>query len=637
VSRRSNVYSRGGYNDRPVDLEGQGPSLVTRAAWIVAVIFTAAPLFSIFHQPVGWGPRIIVTALTITAAARPFDALLLLAGLSPFAATILALTRVGSAPVNFFEATVLAFLLGWAMHSAIRPHRLALSQRFAVAAAFLFALTVAALITSAIIIRIEHPDIPARELLQSFVLKDYLVSSNTLTSGMLFLEGIALMVAAAETCAGDAARRRRVLAMMVLGAAAAAFLNVFRIFNSAMAQPHLLASFFAQLAVLRVNMHFPDLNAAGSYFAMMLFLALGLIAGMPVLGSAACVAIAAGIWVAGSRTAMAAVLGSAGVVALFRPLDRRRQVVWSLAIIIGLAAILAASWKWYPAGRNLDSGGALSYRITAAKAAFDLIGAHAVFGIRPGNFPALSGFANNAHNNYLQIAAELGIPALVVFLYLGGFAVRASWREASESWPAWGLSLGLIAYLITCLAGHPMLVPGAAYPFWIALGLAASCGARPLSRAPVRWAGVAAVAIVAATMPFQISAAMVAADVEHSSVGFSRWQQQSDGSRFRWAGGHATFFISPAARSIRIPLRRAASAPAAIEVTIYLDGVEANRVILRSEDGEKTVRLNLLRPAKTRFARIDLESRVPGGSRPLDVQATDTGGVLMVGRPIPES
>ena len=72
-------------------------------------------------------------------------------------------------------------------------------------------------------------------------------------------------------------------------------------------------------------------------------------------------------------------------------------------------------------------------------------------------------------------------------------------------------------------------------------------------------------------------------------------------------------------------------------MTIYLDGIEANKVILRSDEGEKTVRLNLLRRAKTRFARIDLESRVPGELRTLDVQATDTGGVLMVGRPIPEN
>jgi hypothetical protein len=103
------------------------------------------------------------------------------------------------------------------------------------------------------------------------------------------------------------------------------------------------------------------------------------------------------------------------------------------------------------------------------------------------------------------------------------------------------------------------------------------------------------------------------------------------------AGGHATFYVSPAARSVRIPLRRASLAPATVEVTIYLDGAEANKVILRSDEDEKTVRLNLLRRAKTRFARIDLESRVPGESRTLDIQATETSGVLMVGRPILEN
>jgi hypothetical protein len=78
-------------------------------------------------------------------------------------------------------------------------------------------------------------------------------------------------------------------------------------------------------------------------------------------------------------------------------------------------------------------------------------------------------------------------------------------------------------------------------------------------------------------------------------------------------------------------------APAAVEVRIYLDGVEANRVILQSGEDAQTVRLNLLRRVKTRFARIDLESRVQGESRTLDIQATDRGGVLMVGRPIPEN
>ena len=190
---------------------------------------------------------------------------------------------------------------------------------------------------------------------------------------------------------------------------------------------------------------------------------------------------------------------------------------------------------------------------------------------------------------------------------------------------------------MTCLAGHPLLVAGAAYPFWIALGLAASLGLPALAGGVTKRLAIAAVVIVAATLPLRIAAAVRDADVEHLSVGLSKWQQPPDGRRYRWAGGRATFYISPAARSIQIPLRRSSLAPATVEVTIYLDGIEANKVILRSDEGEKTVRLNLLRRAKTRFARVDLESRVPGDSRTLDVRATDTGGVLMVGRPIAEN
>jgi len=145
------------------------------------------------------------------------------------------------------------------------------------------------------------------------------------------------------------------------------------------------------------------------------------------------------------------------------------------------------------------------------------------------------------------------------------------------------------------------------------------------------------VLVVAVMVPFQIAAAARDADIEHASIGLSRWQQRSDGSRYRWAGGRATFYVSPAARSVRLPLQLNPTASATAEVRIYLDGVEANRVILRAGDTETIVRLNLIRRAKTRFARIDFEVWLPGQAKPLDTGATDSGGVLMVGRPISES
>ncbi len=617
-------------------IEQQGSRLVARAAWILATVLAVAPLSSIFQQPVGWEPRVAATALAVTAAWRPFAALLILSGLGPFAATILVLLRSGAAPVNFSEAMVLAFVAGAAAGRAVRPEPLAIPRGFGLASVVLLLVAVAAVITGAVIMSIERPDKSVAEILNLFVFREYLIRFNTLTAGMLFVEGVALMLLASDACAADPDRQTRVLRMMVVAAAAAALLNFLRIIYSAMAQPHPWAAFLTQFATVRANMHFSDLNAAGSYFAAMLFIAVGFIPSAPAAATTASLLIGAGTWIAGSRTALAAAVIVGGCGWLLRPGTRHRRFL-VLGFVTVLAVLALVSWRWYPQGRNLESGGALSYRVTTAKAAVTLIAAHPAFGIGPGNFSPASGLSDNAHNNYLQIAAELGLPAAVLFVCVAALAVRGSWSQAAQSWPAWGLTLGLTTYLVTCLSGHPLLIGGAAYPFWMALGLAASFEPPAPSSPAIRWTYIAAGLILMLLLPLQISAAVRDADVEHSSVGFSQWQQRSDGSRYRWAGGHATFFVSPAARSLRIPLRHGSIAPSIIEVRIYLDGVEANRVTLQSGDDGATVRLNLIRRAKTRFARIDLESRIPGAPEPLDDLATETGGVLIVGRPMPES
>ena len=339
--------------------------------------------------------------------------------------------------------------------------------------------------------------------------------------------------------------------------------------------------------------------------------------------------------VAVSRTALAAALAGTSCAASFAP-SRRSRMVLALAMGALAAVVVLAAWRLYPQGRNATVDQAVAFRIIMGKAAVELTSTHPMFGVGLGHFSELSsGTQNNAHNNFLQISAELGIPAVLLFVFIAWFAVRASWREGERWGPARGVSLGLAVFLLTCFAGHPLLVSGAAYPFWMALGLAACVAPLPDSSSQGRWVAVAAILIIAVTLPFRMSAAVRAADVEHASVGFSRRQQEPDGSRYRWSGGRASFFVDPAARSVRIPLRLGLLAPPAVEVRLFLDGIEANRVVLRQGDETRTVRLNLIRRATTRFARIDLESRIPGALEPLGSRPTDSGGVLMVGRPIP--
>jgi hypothetical protein len=123
------------------------------------------------------------------------------------------------------------------------------------------------------------------------------------------------------------------------------------------------------------------------------------------------------------------------------------------------------------------------------------------------------------------------------------------------------------------------------------------------------------------------------ANVEHTSIGFSRWQREPDGSRYRWAGGRSTFFVPSAAHSVRIPLGSGTEGPDTVEVRIFLNGREANRVVLERSSEWRSIYLPLSRRAAEPFSRIDLEAGVPGTLTPLSVEPTDASGLLRVGRP----
>ena len=616
--------------------EHDGPQLMERAAWMLAAFIAGVCFLSIYHQPVGWGPPLVVTALAVGAASRPYDALLVLAGLGPLAATIFALTRTGSVSLNFAEALTLAFLAGCAARRVVQPRSFAVSAPVRWSAMILLTLALASGIVNAVIILIESPDSSISELVRTYVTSDYLVNSNTLTSTMLFMEGLLLLLIVADMCAGERSRRDGILRMMVIGASGAALFNVIRILISALPHEDSWRTFLTYLTTLRVNAHFADLNAAGSYFAMMMLVALGFAPRARVPAMLASIVLATALWLAGSRTALAAALAVFALGGILAMRLRGNRKTLAIALIALVAVVAVAGWQWYPQGRNLRGSDALSYRIEKGKAAVDLTIAHPFFGVGLGRFYALSGQLENAHNNFLQIGAELGVPALMLFVASVWFTLRTAWRGAGPPGPAWGLTAGLLAFLITCLAGHPLLVAGAAYPFWIALGVAASAGVAAESRRTGRLATIVVVLIIAATLPFRIAAAVREANVEHASVGLSQWHRLPDGSRYRWAGGRSSFFVAASARAIRIPLRRGPLAPETVEVRIFLDGVEADRVVLRQDDESRIVRLVLARHVAARFSRIDLECSVPGATQRLDVQPTQSAGVLIVGRPIEE-
>jgi hypothetical protein len=240
-----------------------------------------------------------------------------------------------------------------------------------------------------------------------------------------------------------------------------------------------------------------------------------------------------------------------------------------------------------------------------ARAASAMAAEHPVFGVGVGGFKASSGayltpglrrmFAReNAHNNFLQILAELGVVGFVPFLWILGSVGRRVWRGSGDhpvDWRLLGASGGVFAFTVTWLTGHPLLIVEVAFAFWIALGAcvgiaSATRAADPATdRAPGRWLALLSVALVGfilLTVPVRARQAVAGADLADASIGLSRWGADETGRRCRWiTAPRAQFFVPTSASSVLLPFRLVAANPtAAAEISISLDGRVVNRVRL---------------------------------------------------------
>lgn len=94
------------------------------------------------------------------------------------------------------------------------------------------------------------------------------------------------------------------------------------------------------------------------------------------------------------------------------------------------------------------------------------------------------------------------------------------------------------------------------------------------------------------------------ADVES---GFRRWEIASEGTRYRWTGGHASFFVPAAAKAIVIPTRTTFNDPAdpPVLVSLSIDDRQADEFVLRDTQW-KAHELPLPPPGRRRLRRIDI-------------------------------
>jgi O-antigen ligase len=594
----------------------RAPRLWARAvAAAVLTLSAASPVWAYLHTEPSPSARWVVAAMAAFGALFPAPALLLCAAFVPLSGPLSALLGASGA-ASLAEPLVLAFLAGWGMWllaTGLGPvswsdpdGRTRLAVRTAIMPAAALAVVVAASAAVelfAIQPAVDDP-VPFAAAAARYLHTDFFADRgrfDAIVSAAFVLEGIGLYAAAVILVGRDRRLAGRLFAMAAAGAAGVAALNVTRLVVVWQRSGGSLETLAGLWGSLRVSAVFGDPNAAGSYLGLALLLVSGLALGgriwLPVLPI-----VAAALWLTGSRAALVSTV-LAAVVLLPTAMRASRRLVWGTAIVVVL--VVAASLP-FAAGRFIPGEGSpravsqsYNFRVGMTRAAGRMIAEHPAFGIGVGMFlPRSSAYIGdglretvpreNAHNNFLQVLAELGVAGFVPFLAILALPARRvalAVRDGSLAAAGAGAAAGLLAFVLSWLSGHPLLIFEVSASFWLLLGAVtgqfsphdgSAASARLVRRARVLgWATAAFAACIVVSVPFRGWAEEPRLGFTDSAIGATAWEEEN-GERFRTLEGRRGQVYVPAdATSVRLPIRLSASAGGAdwLDVEVRLDGV----------------------------------------------------------------
>jgi hypothetical protein len=602
-----------------------------RAAWGVLSLLYAALLLSstrLPHVPIWLASVLILFA--VACALRPSFGLLALAVAVP-SASFLA-RHIGAGSIAWAEVLVVAAAAGWsARRTATRSTEHSVT---ADAAGVMIAVVVSA-VAAAVGVRRIALGADAWSALFDVLTRTYFVELRGfpgLHAGMLLIEGMTLLACSRWIAAADRTALPRLAAALAGGAALAASVNVAVLVDEAAQRYAVWPALVRNLTHVRYNAHYGDVNAAGSFFVMCLVAALGaaMVArpGWHRRGLALLALVTAlGVWTSGSRTAMVAAAFAAAVAIgwhLVRSRAPRLRTV--VAVTLAAMALGAVAVSYLPARTTQSSASiAVAIRLGMIEAAGRMLRAHPLLGVGVGQFPERVGdfvsgalatrfppaVRENAHNNFVQVAAELGLVGFAAFIAVVALAFLDAGRGLAHEPLRTAVCIALGAFLLTCIGGHPLLVPEAACAFWMLLGTAAgSPAARPAFALPrLRYAFAAVAVLALACTPLRVQALVANTNFEHLAIGVSPWQIAPDGTRYRVAIDGATLFV-PANEAFAVEVQPIASA--AVRIELRLDGRVADVVTLQP-NAWQDMRL----PARG--------VRVPAGYSRLQLRVVDGG------------
>ncbi|MGH9408137.1 MAG: O-antigen ligase family protein [Vicinamibacterales bacterium] len=467
--------------------------------------------------------------------------------------------------------------------------------------------------------------------------QDYFGGSAALRplyAGLALIEGLTLFIVFGMS--GGVRASQTAVRMLVVGAAAAAAFNVDKLLM-VLARTGSARQVANVVMNVRITMTTTDPNAAGSYFAMALLPAVGMIRSEPAIGVVVTLLIGAGELLAGSRTAFGAIAIIAVVIALFKAASARgarRAIILSAVAALAIAAIPA--WS-YLAHRSTSStaDNALQYRLGMWQKAIGMTRDHPLLGIGIGEFvpnsvtypPINFRFTvpENAHNQFLQIMAELGVPGLAGFVAIAALSLLHRYDDQLTA----SMAVGVSVLLLTAIGGHPLLISTVAYPFWAALAVCNSGTLRAQAPRGLAIATCAAAVALAAAIPARADAVLDHAYLEHVGLGVSAWITDGSGSEYRVAAACASLYVPTEARRIEMAMRPHSVTDASLKVELREDGRLLNRVDLQGGQWTTVVFIGGMPDARERrFGPIELRVSRNGSAVPCDAQLVDVRKIV---------
>jgi hypothetical protein len=377
----------------------------------------------------------------------------------------------------------------------------------------------------------------------------------SLRVGLTFIEGWVVFRLVSGICrlAPDpAARARLTLAGWMVGMALVAVGALLQYVTEFNLHPYWVK---ANPALVRTNSTLDDPNALGALLA----LSIGLVIGYLRLGERTqrngAIALAAllglGLVTTMSRAAIGAVvLAPIGVLAIGpaptsvwqRRVRTVSRTVMALFVLAVAGSMVRGRLPWWQAGVSM-------YR------------EYPGLGAGLGRYPRLMAghgggrIHENTHNLYLQLAAEagtVGLSALVLFsvAFVTTLAIRVKRVvDPASRTVALGATIGTVAFLLTMLTGHTLLVPSGQIVFaaFLALTLTITADSRKAAGSlPHRVAGIAGLFVIAFVAPAVGLTRGVAppSGVWGHNLGLHQEERPESAPPYRWTADRAVLDLA---------------------------------------------------------------------------------------------